>query len=86
MRPCKVLLGGCTLAACFLVTPGVARAQSLSQPDGWEVRAELDVDGVAGLRVGAGLNLHLISLVIRSDGEATEWVPQPAEPPEEGGA
>lgn len=225
MDLCKALLAGCTVAACVLVTPGAVRAQSLSQPDGWEVRAErfvamppgfhittspsvllyhpearadgefevvtdgflfrgdsphayglfvggarldddeaawvsfeialdgtwvvrrreyrgveqgfavvdlagpepgpilvpgdqqtarnaiavvagpervefrindetvatlpraeLDVDGVAGLRVGAGLNLHLISFVIRSGAEATEWAPQPAESPEEGGA
>ncbi|HSM07484.1 MAG TPA: hypothetical protein VLA33_00520 [Gemmatimonadota bacterium] len=49
-------------------------------------RADLHVDGVTGFRVGAGMNLHLISLVIRSDGVTTEWAPQPAEPPEEGGA
>lgn len=224
MRICKVLLTGCTLAACILVTTGAARAQSLSQPDGWEVRAErfvamppgfhittspavllyhpearaegefevatdgflfqgesphayglfvggrdlgaddaawtsfeighdgtwvvrsrefrggahgfvvedlagpepgpvavpgdettaknvlavvarpdsvvfrlngetvatlpraeLTVDGIVGFRVGADLNLHLVSLTIKSDGATTEWAPQPAEPPEEGG-
>lgn len=225
MRVCKILLTGCALAACILVTPTAARTQSLSQPDGWEVRAErfvamppgfhittspsvllyhpdaraegefavetdgflfrgdspnayglfvggrdladdeatwisfeialdgtwvvrrreyrgqeqgfavvdlagpepgpivvpgeeqtarnaigivanpdvvefrineqtvvtfpraeLDVDGVTGFRVGAGLNLHLISLTIDSDGQATEWAPQPPESPEEGEA
>lgn len=40
MRLCKVLLAGCTFAACVVVTPGAARAQSLGQPDGGEVRAE----------------------------------------------
>lgn len=225
MRISEFLLTGCTLAACVLVTPGAARAQSLSQPDGWEVRAErfvamppgfhittspsvlfyhpdaraegefevitdgfvfrgdsphayglfvggrdladdeatwvsfeialdgtwvvrrreyrgqeqgfavvdlagpepgpivvpgqeqtarntiavvagsdrvefqinhatvttfpraeMDVDGVTGFRVGAGLNLHLVSFTVSSDGDTTEWAPQPAESPEEGGA
>lgn len=49
-------------------------------------RAELDVDGVTGFRVGTGLNLHLISLTVDSDGATTEWAPQPAESSEEGGA
>lgn len=225
MRVCKILLTACTLAACILVTPTAARTQSLSQPDGWEVRAErfvamppgfhittspsvllyhpearaegefevatdgfafrgdspnayglfvggrdladdeatwisfeialdgswivrrrefrgqeqgfavvdlagpepgpiavpgdeqtarnaisimagsdriefrinqetvttfprgeLDVDGVTGFRIGADLNLHLISFTVGSHGETTEWAPQPAESSEEGGA
>jgi hypothetical protein len=49
-------------------------------------RAEIDVDGVTGYRVGAGLNLHLISFAVRADGQTTEWAPQPAETSEEGGA
>ncbi len=49
-------------------------------------RAELEVDGVTGFRVGAGLNLHLISFTVSSDGETTEWAPQPAKSPEEGEA
>jgi hypothetical protein len=48
-------------------------------------RAELDVDGVAGFRVGAGLNLHLVSLTIVSHGATTEWAPARTESPEEGG-
>lgn len=49
-------------------------------------RAELDVDGVTGFRVGEGLNLHLISFTVSSDGETTEWAPAPAESSEGGGA
>lgn len=49
-------------------------------------RAELEVDGVTGFRVGADLNLHLISFMVDSDGETTEWAPVPAESSEEDGA
>lgn len=49
-------------------------------------RAELDVHGVTGFRVGAGLNLHLVSLTVHSDGATTEWAPAPAESSEGGGA
>lgn len=49
-------------------------------------RAELDLDGVTGFRVGAGLNLHLTSFTVRSDGETTEWAPAPEESSEGGGA
>jgi hypothetical protein len=49
-------------------------------------RAELTVDGVVGFRVGADLNLHLVSLTINSGDETTEWAPAPAESSEEGGA
>lgn len=42
-------------------------------------RADIDVDGVTGFRVGAGLNLHLISFTVSSKGKTTEWAPQPEE-------
>lgn len=49
-------------------------------------RSELDVDGVTGFRVGAGLNLHLISFTVNFDGETTEWAPAPAESSDEDGS
>lgn len=38
-------------------------------------RADLAVDGVVGFRAGAGLNLHLTTLSISSDGQTTNWAP-----------
>lgn len=38
-------------------------------------RADLPLDGVTGFRVGAGLNLHLVTLSITSGGETTNWAP-----------
>ena len=49
-------------------------------------RDELELDGVTGFRVGAGLNLHLISLSVTAGGETTEWAPAPPPESEEGGA
>jgi len=48
-------------------------------------RAELTVDGIVGFRVGADLNLHLVSLTINSGDETTEWAPAPVDSPEGGG-
>lgn len=49
-------------------------------------RRELPVDGVVGFRVGSGLNLHLVSLSIASDGRTTEWAPARPDAAEEDGA
>ncbi|MGD8495924.1 MAG: hypothetical protein PVF05_07005 [Gemmatimonadales bacterium] len=49
-------------------------------------RADLPLDGVAGFRVGAGLNLHLVTLSITSGGETTNWAPKQDEEAEGNGA
>lgn len=48
-------------------------------------RVGLEVDGVTGFRVGAGLNLHLVSLTVASDGRTAEWAPAQAESSGEAG-
>jgi hypothetical protein len=52
-------------------------------------RADLAVEGVVGFRVGAGLNLHLTTLTIETDGKTEAWAPAAtpqADDPGEGGA
>jgi hypothetical protein len=41
---------------------------------------------VAGFRVGADLNLHLLTLSITSGGETTRWAPEPDDGTEGSGA
>ena len=48
-------------------------------------RDGLAVDGVVGFRVGAGLNLHLITLSVTSEGRTTTWAPAREDAPGEGG-
>jgi hypothetical protein len=39
-------------------------------------RGELALDGIAGFRVGAGLNLHLTTLDLTTEAGTTHWAPQ----------
>jgi len=49
-------------------------------------RAAIPVDGVAGFRVGAELNLHVVSLAIETEDGTTQWAPAPPEERERGGS
>jgi hypothetical protein len=39
-------------------------------------RAEVDPDGIVGLRIDAGMNIHVTTLDVRSGGETRRWAPK----------
>lgn len=69
MRLCNIFFTGCALAACILVTPTDARTQALSQPDGWEVRAERFVAMPPGFHVTTSPSVLLFHPEARAEGE-----------------